>query len=86
MEQDQRVRDPEREEAGEWDEGRAGVEWVVTAQEQDRQVFVSAPPAEPKSAINKQHPVTRSTALNVASPWPENKKTSSPPYQKTDRV
>jgi hypothetical protein len=48
MEQDQRVRDPEQEEAGEWEEGRAGVAWVATDQEQDRQVFVSALPAEPR--------------------------------------
>lgn len=66
MEQDQRVRDPGQEEVWEREEVRAGVVWAATAQEQGQQVFVSAPPAELKSAINKQYPVTRSTALNVA--------------------
>jgi hypothetical protein len=46
MEQDQGVRDPEQEEAEEWEEVREGVVWAATAQEQDQRVFVSAPPAE----------------------------------------
>lgn len=48
MEQGQRVRDPVQEEVWEGEEVRAGVVWVVTDQEQDRQVFVSAPPAGPR--------------------------------------
>ena len=46
MEQDPGVRDPEQEEAEEWEVDRAGVAWVVTVQEQDQEAFVSAPPAE----------------------------------------
>jgi hypothetical protein len=56
-EQDLRVKDPEPEEVWEWDVVEAEVEWVATAQEQDLQEIVCAPPAEQKSRIQPGHHV-----------------------------
>jgi hypothetical protein len=59
MEQDRQVKVRELEEAVEWDGVRGEGVWEVIVPEQEWVAVVYALPAEPKSLIKEESPVTR---------------------------